>query len=447
MNIHLRDHLKNVTIPANLRINDQIREFREECRKYGCERDYHHFAFGQSPFSPPPTVIQALAENAGKHSYLPTAGMMPLRERIAEYYGRTFGLDTSPEQVITGPGSKEMISISLSVLEGALIVPTPSWVSYLPQAKILGKEVVSLHTNAADGHRVTSDLLAHTLEHVTAKQSILLLNHPHNPTGATYSVAELKAIAEVCYKSNVIVISDEIYALTTFDDSFTSMASVYPEGTIVTGGLSKDRSAGGYRFGVAILPKGADELRGNFLKVAGSTYSCVAEPIQHAAMEAYSGSEEVESYIRDCTKLHAMAGKAMSAQLNNHPGINSSVPGGAFYLFVDFNEQKEQFATLGIKSCADFCEDLLKKEHTALLSGDALLLPENDYSVRCCYVDYDGDAALAAWRSGPKDEAEFVKKHFNFMSTGIASIGRYIESVRAGRKPEHLDELPTLQDA
>ncbi len=105
MDILVQDHIEYISAPANLRINDQINAYREECRKAGCARPYHHFAFGESPFSPPQTVIDALIANASEHSYLPTGGMAPLRERIAGYYNEKFGLDVTMDQVIVGPGS------------------------------------------------------------------------------------------------------------------------------------------------------------------------------------------------------------------------------------------------------------------------------------------------------------------------------------------------------
>ena len=444
MNIFIQEHLKTIGIPANLRINDQINAFREDCRKMDCTRPYHHFAFGESPFSPPPTVIEALAANASKHSYLPTGGMVPLRDRIAGYYKRNFGLDCSGHQVIIGPGSKEMISLALTALQGALIIPTPSWVGYLPQAKIVQKEVISLRTKRGDGFKLTPDLLEHGLEHIQTNQKILLLNNPNNPTGVVYSEEELKALTEVCRKQGIIVISDEIYAQTTYDkESFTSLGQIYPEGTVITGGLSKDRSCGGYRFGLAIVPKKAKELEANLLMLAGSSYSCVAAPIQYAAMEAYSGKDEVENYIRDCTKLHSLAGRTMSTLFSRIEGIQSTTPSGAFYLYVDFQEESEQFKRLGLKTCADFCEHLLRQEHTALLPGNSLLLPEDHFSVRCCFVDYDGDRALANWQANPpsteEEEKAFVNDNFSLITGGVASIERYIRSIREGLLPKHID--------
>ena len=115
------------------------------------------------------------------------------------------------------------------------------------------------------------------------------------------------------------------------------MGKVYPEGTIVTGGLSKDRSSGGYRLGVGIFPREGKGLLGDVLKVAGSTYSCVAAPIQHAAVVAYSADDRVEAHVRDCARVNAMVGRILASLFASLPEVETTTPRGSFYLFVDFN--------------------------------------------------------------------------------------------------------------
>jgi aspartate aminotransferase len=265
-----------------------------------------------------------------------------------------------------------MISMLLAVLQGAVIIPTPSWVSYLPQAKILKKEVISLRTRSEDNFKLTPELLKDGLKGSQASQKILIFNHPNNPTGAVYSESELKELAEVCRRCGVVVISDEIYALTSFEpEKFVSMGKIYPQGTIVTGGLSKDRSSGGYRLGVGIFPKEPPELIRDVLKVAGSTYSCVAAPVQYAALTAYSPDNRIEEYMNDCRKINALAGLKMSSLLAAVPGVKTTTPQGGFYLYADFNEQREQFLQVGLKTCREFCEHLIAAAHTALLPGES----------------------------------------------------------------------------
>ena len=115
---------------------------------------------------------------------------------------------------------------------------------------------------------------------------------------------------------------------------------------------------------------------------------------------------------------------------------------GAFYLFVDFNEQRDELQRLGLESCASFCEDVLHVEHTAMLPGESLLLAEDDFAVRCSYVDYDGDEALAAWRKGPRSTPEeedvFFQEHCPLLFEGVQNVARYLETVRSGKRPVHM---------
>ena len=434
-------HLDGLEIPANLRINDQIQRFRKACREFGCQRPFHHFAFGQSPFGPPPGVVEALRQHADKHSYLPTAGLHELREAVAGYYRHHFALDMSPERVVVSPGSKEMISILLAALEGPVLVPVPSWVSYMPQARILKKEVVPLRLRADTGFTLTPEQLSQAVAHSSDRQSILILNHPHNPTGAVYERAELEALAEVCRDKGIVVIADEIYALTAFDrHGFTSMGSVYPEGTVVTGGLSKDRSSGGYRLGVGVFPAGEERLLKNVLKIAGSTYSCVAAPIQHAGVKAYSLDDDVEAHVRDCCAINTVVGEEM-ASLLCAVDAETRAPRGAFYVFVDWTRERESLRSVGLMSSPEVARHLLHVEHVAMLPGNALLLEEDEIAFRCSYVDYDGNQALEDWRrrppSTPGEREEFVRRNCSLLTDGVSFLGRYLEQLRAGKKPQH----------
>jgi aspartate/methionine/tyrosine aminotransferase len=443
MTILLEDHLRDVASPANLRINDRIREYRDYCRAHGCTRPYHHFAFGQSPFPPPPPVVEALRASAAEHDYLPAAGLPELRDAVAGFYRRRFGLDCSGDQVVVSPGSKSMITIALAALQGTVVIPTPAWVSYLPQAKILRKGVLPVRTRREDGFRLNPDVLKHGLERCGDGQKILILNHPSNPTGVVYTESELEELAEVCRLHDAVVISDEIYALTSFElDRFTSMGAVFPEGTIVTGGLSKDRSCGGYRLGVGIFPKQPERLREDVLKLAGSTYSCVAAPVQFAALTAYSRDPDVEAHMRDCCELNALVAKTMTTLLAAIPGTETTSPQGGFYVYVDFNDLRDRFQALGLDSCDDFARHLLRVEHTALLPGSSLFLNGDDFSVRCSFVDYDGASALAAWRAKrprtPEEESAFVRTYCPLVVDGVRYIERYLAQVRQGKRPEHI---------
>jgi aspartate/methionine/tyrosine aminotransferase len=356
--------------------------------------------------------VEALVQCAGHHDYLPTAGLPELRKAIADYYRLHFGLDCVPGEVVVSPGSKQMISMILAVLQGVVLIPVPSWVSYLPQAEILRKQVIILRTRQEDRFKLTPELLLRQIQGLGTEQKILIFNQPHNPTGVLYGKDELAALAEVCRQHRVVVVADEIYARTSFaPDQFTSMARLLPEATIVTGGLSKDRSCGGYRLGVGTFPGNRRELVKNVLKVAGSTYSCVAAPIQHAALVAYSADAEVDAHVEDTRALNALIGRTTASLFANLPGATTTTPEGGFYLYVDLNSFHDRFARLGLGTAGKLAKDLLRLEHVALLPGEALLLREEDLSFRCSFVDYDGEEALRSWRDespiAPEEEEAF----------------------------------------
>ena len=109
----VEEHLRSISPPANLRINDQIRDYREMCRRHGCDRPYHHFAFGQSPFPPPPSVTAALREGACHHGYLPTPGLPELREAVAAFHSSHFNMDVAADQVIVSPSRDNLSSSTL----------------------------------------------------------------------------------------------------------------------------------------------------------------------------------------------------------------------------------------------------------------------------------------------------------------------------------------------
>ncbi|MEE8240201.1 MAG: hypothetical protein V3R16_02955, partial [Nitrospirales bacterium] len=152
----------------------------------------------------------------------------------------------------------------------------------------------------------------------------------------------------------------------------------------------------------------------------------------------------VEDYVRDCGTVNRLVGKKMASLVSQVPGIATTSPQGAFYLYLDFNEQAGQFRRFGLNTSVAIAEDLLHVEHTALLPGSALLLPEDHFSFRCSYVDYDGRAALDEYRSRPPatPEAEdaFVQRHCSLLVDGVRYMARYVKEVTAGRRPRHVVE-------
>jgi len=133
------------------------------------------------------------------------------------------------------------------VYYGDLIIPTPSWVSYAPQAHIIGRHVYWLPTKKENKWLLTPAELERHCRQDPSRPRLLILNYPNNLTGLTYSRDELKELAHVAEKYKVLILSDEIYGELNFNGTHTSIAKYYPEGTIISSGLSKWCGAGGWR--------------------------------------------------------------------------------------------------------------------------------------------------------------------------------------------------------
>jgi len=386
-----------------------------------------HFGFGQSPFPPPAAVTEALREHAGDTRYLPSQGLLQLREVASDYLTWRFDHDGDPVRILVGPGSKELILDALLALNGDLILPAPSWVSYAPQAKLLGKRVLWAPTDPTLGYRLTADDLAVACRRSRADQRILVLNSPCNPTGAVYSKDELRALAATARRHNVLILSDEIYAEITFTRSrYSSIASFCPEQTIVTTGLSKGFSAGGYRLGIMLLPRGMETATGRFVSLASETFSCVSAPVQHAAVAAFSRDRTVRMHVEDSVQIHRMASEYLAGQLTKI-GIRCPRPEGAFYLFPDFSVQIKG-------SDRSLCRDALAECGLAMLPGSAFGVPPDHLAARLASVDYDGAAALRAYReTGPRTEAEkrrFVEAYCPNLTEGVRRIANYLTNTR-----------------
>ncbi len=237
----------NLTPSATLAINEHSARLQQQ------GREIFRLGLGQSPFPVPPWVVDELRKHAHQKAYLPVKGLPELRHAIAGFLHRTEALDIHPDHVLVGPGTKELMFLLQLCYDAELIVPSPSWVSCAPQAEIIGRPVQWLQNEPATGLRVTPEALDQLCRQDPEKPRLLILNCPGNPTGYTYSSDQLKAIADVARRYRVLVLSDEIYSGLDFQNTHVSIARFYPEGTIVSNGLSKWCGAGGWRLGAFAL--------------------------------------------------------------------------------------------------------------------------------------------------------------------------------------------------
>ena len=426
--------VEDIEMPENLKLNTFLQEFHSDCPHPECSFGFYGFAFGQSPFPVPKLIQDALIKNADKGAYAPVPGIPELRSAISKYNKHYFGMDVAPERVYVGPGTKELIFNLLEILHGTVILPTPAWLGYLPQIRFLKKNYHMLPTRA--NKKISPHDLRKLALRLQDRQKILILNNPNNPTGLLYDRLELEEIADVCKEQNITVISDEIYALTTYDFSkFVSMGKIYPEGTFVTNGLSKSHAAGGYRLGYVIFPQYAVDLKTQFKKILATEYTAVSTPIQHAAVAGFEISKELDEYFEVTRSIHQIMGEYTFHAISSIDGVKATKPDATFYLLADFNAFATDLQKAQISTSQKLSESLIiHPYHTAIVGGDSLVLERTDFSARIAYVDYDGAKVYQNYLDNkPKsyaEKTEFVKKNAPKVVAGIDMIADFFGKLR-----------------
>lgn len=401
---HLNPDIAGLAPSATLAINEHCARLQEQ------GRDVFRLGLGQSPFPVPEFVTRSLRDNAHEKDYLPVRGLPALRAAIVDFYRRTEGLDYSRENVLVGPGTKELLFILQLVYQGDLVVPRPSWVSYAPQAHIAGCRIDWLPTEPRTGLRVTPEALETLCQQAPDRPRLLILNYPANPTGVAYDGRQLRAIAAVARKYRVLVLADEIYSGTHFRGGHVSMARFYPQGTIVSNGLSKWCGAGGWRLGAFAFPETLAWLGESMAAVASETYTSVSAPVQYAAVAAFRGSAELDAYLDGSRRILAALAARFHAALER-AGARVAPAEGGFYLFPDFEPLRDRLQARGIRTGADLCNRLLEETGIAVLPGSAFGRPADELSLRLAYVDFDGGRALQALASGQDVDERFLREY------------------------------------
>src|SRR3984893_8429143 len=188
----LASSLQHMASSPTLAINEAVAARRAAGRKT------IHLGFGEASFPLHPVLNEALARAAKHTGYAPVAGIPSLRTAIAAYLERTRHLAFAPDQIIVAPGSKPLLYTLLQALEGDLLLPVPSWVSYTPHAQLAGRRVIPVETDASDPHRLTPQALSEAFTRARfegANPRILIVNTPSNPTGSMFSGENTQALA------------------------------------------------------------------------------------------------------------------------------------------------------------------------------------------------------------------------------------------------------------
>ena len=309
----------------------------------------------------------------GFTKYTGNAGLMELRREIALYLNRRFSLRYDPKkQIIVTVGGSEGIDLAVRAIvdEGdEVIVPVPSFVCYGPIVAMAGGVPVYVETKAEDEFRLTPEALRAA---ITPRTKLLVLPFPNNPTGGIMERQDLEAVADVLRGTDILVLSDEIYAELTYGGHHVSMANLpdMAERTIVVNGFSKSHAMTGWRMGYLCGP---EPLIRRMLKIHQYAIMCAPTTSQYAAIEAMrAGDRDVETMRKDYDyRRRFLLDKLRGA------GLECFEPRGAFYAFPCIR-------STGMTS-AEFCEQFLLEEHVAAIPGTAFGLGGEGF-VRMCYA-------------------------------------------------------------
>jgi aspartate aminotransferase len=332
---------------------------------------------GEPDFDTPEHVKQAAcaAIMKGGLTYPPVPGLPDLRKAIIAKFERDNGLSYGMDEVIVCSGGKQVISNALLATLDAgdeVIIPAPYWVSYPEMVSLFGGTPVIVQASANNGFKMTADQLRSA---ITPKTRWLMLNSPSNPSGAVYSVAEMKALTDVLLDfPNVMVMADDIYEHLIYDDQpFATPAAVEPrlkDRTLTLNGVSKAYAMTGWRIGYAGGPKA---LISAMEKAQGQTTSGSSVPAQRAAIAALEGEQ---GYLADRLASFRERRDVVVLMLNAADGIRCLMPQGAFYVFPSCEGVLGKvFHGRVLKTSQDFTDALLENEGVALVHGEGFGLP------------------------------------------------------------------------
>lgn len=335
-----------------------IRKFSELAAEMG---NVISLGVGEPDFQTPWVIRQAGIESLerGRTHYSPNAGFRELKQEIDRYLERRMGLSYSEEETMVTIGGSEAIDMMIrAVIDPGdeVLIPEPCYVSYDPIARLTGAKVVSIPTRFEDDFRLTAEALKAA---ITPKSKLLIFPYPNNPTGGIMEREDLEAIAEVLRDTNILVLSDEIYAELTYGGKkHVSIASIdgMRERTIVVNGFSKTYAMTGWRLGYAVGP--APLIR-EMIKIHQFAIMCAPTTSQYAAVEALRNGDDDVVEMREAYNQR----RRYLMYAFKEMGLPCFEPYGAFYVFPcirEFGMTSDEFATR-----------FLQEEKVAVVPGTA----------------------------------------------------------------------------
>ena len=334
--------------------------------------DVISFSVGEPDFPTPDYIKNAAhkAIDANYTRYTNNAGILELRQAICDKLLRDNDLKYSPKEILVSPGAKASIVNALTAVcdvKDQVLMGAPYWVSYPYQVALANAEPIYIPTKEEDGYKIRAAELEIAIQENPCTKA-LILNSPGNPTGAVYTKEELAALAEICIKYDILVISDEIYERLVYDDvkhiSIASISEEMKQRTIVINGVSKAYAMTGWRLGYAAGPANIIATAG---KVQEHSTSCVNSITQYACVTALN---EEDDSIEKMRQEFSVRRDFLYNELKKIPHISCFKPQGAFYImpgikwYLDNNNQN-------IQTSDDFCAKLLDKYSVALVPGSS----------------------------------------------------------------------------
>ena len=405
----IKNKIKNLELSATLKINEISRNLEKD------GKEIIKFGFGQSPFQVPDKIIEELKKNASQKSYLPVQGLSELREAIAIYESKKKNKNYKFNQVIVGPGSKELMFLLHLSFDGEIILPSPSWVSYRPQSLIADNKLHWVETSAENNWYPNPDDIEKLILSNKEKKFLIILNSPNNPSGQVCK--NFKALSNVIKKYEVIVLADEIYSELTFDGNYDSIANYCPENVIISNGLSKWCGAGGWRLGYFIIPEKLNELMNSMKVLASETFSSVSSPIQFAAVSAFK--DDHNDYILKSKMILKAIGEYVYNNLKSN-NIIMNKPMGGFYLMPEFLNKN-------FKTSAEMCSDILNKKNVAILPGSDFGFSNHKMIARLSYTDFDGKNFMSNINLDTKVDEDLIKKFAPKVVEGTSRLKAWVE--------------------
>ncbi len=362
--MQLSEKCQRIHSSVTLAIDSKAKEMRAR------GEDVVSFGAGEPDFNTPEYIIEAAIEalRSGKTKYTAAAGLPELREEICKLTKAHLGFDCTFDQVVVSTGAKQALFNALQAVcnpGDEVIIFTPYWVSYPELVQMADAIPVFVESDEKNNFAIDIDALEKA---ITAKTKAIILNSPSNPSGNVLSESEIRAIAEVAEKNDLIIISDEIYDQLVYDGtkhfSVCQISEAMRERTILINGMSKTYAMTGWRMGYSISNKKIAKMMSSFQSHATGNPNSIAQYATLAALK--NENPEFDKMYAEFDRRRKFAHKTV----NEIAGVSAAMPKGAFYIMANIKSTfGKKYNGKTIENSMDFAEALLDATKTAVVPG------------------------------------------------------------------------------